>query len=233
MKRGLTTTIETIKEYLFPIFCLSCDQEGEWVCATCFERHFSYCGVFCCPVCHVTSPNGNVCNTCTSQSVITRHIAILPYVEHALIAELLHALKYQYAESVLSSIECLVEKFLVEFTACSSVDCIVPVPLHKKRFAERGFNQAEKIAQLVSHTAGVPVLNGVVRARKTAQQATLSKHEREQNVEQAFVGYREVAGKTILLVDDVFTTGSTMQECARALKQAGAVEVWGFSIARG
>lgn len=234
MRRGFTTISDTMKEYIFPLFCLSCDQEGEWVCASCFEHHFSFCGVFYCPICHVETTDGEVCGTqCREKSFLSQHTALLPYAENALIARLLHSLKYQYAESTISLFARIIEQWTKTTEKFSAIDCITPVPLHKKRYAERGFNQAEILARMLASQTGILFFDGAKRVKETAQQATLSKQEREKNVGEAFVALPGVAGKVVLLVDDVFTTGSTMQECAAALKKAGAREVRGFSIARG
>lgn len=229
----MQSVFSVISPYLFPLFCVSCDAEGGWVCQTCFEHHLYCRGVFYCPVCHTTNKDGSVCASCLNASFLSHHVALLPYKEDTVIAAVLHALKYQYAESVISVLEMCVRQFLTGISFGEGVDMIVPVPLHKKRFCERGFNQAEKIACLLSSQTGIPLAGSVRRTRETIQQATLAKDDRENNVRDAFIADSDVAGKTMLLVDDVFTTGSTMQECAKALKRAGAREVRGFSIARG
>ncbi len=231
--RGAARFFGIIQEYLFPIFCVSCEKEGNWLCDLCFQHHTISCGVFYCPVCHGITETGNVCAHCPKTYFLSRHQAIVPYSEKAIIATLLYAFKYQYAESIMSVLERYIHLFLSTNKNFSHIDAIVPVPLHKKRYAERGFNQAEKIAEVLSVSTGIPVLRGAVRQRETIQQATLSKQEREKNVDAAFLGLPAVAGKRILLVDDVFTTGSTMQECAKALRKAGAIDVEGFSLARG
>lgn len=224
----------SIQEYLFPLFCLSCKKEGAWVCNECFLRRIDISGVFYCPVCHSVSPDGVACIACRDISSLSRHVALMPYQEGVLVAELLHTLKYNFAESVVPVFGHCITLFLTEQKhVLDGVDVIVPIPLHARRFAERGFNQAEKIAASLSHHAAIPMSNNIVRSRKTLQQALLSKEEREKNVQDVFVAKQSFTGKTVLLVDDVYTTGSTMQACAKALLLAGAREVRGFSIARG
>jgi ComF family protein len=115
-------------------------------------------------------------------------------------------------------------------------DSIVPVPLHWTRYAARGFNQADIIAQSISKVMGKPVIPAVCRSKKTAYQASLSVGQREKNVAQAFSlnnEYRNfIEGKKILIVDDLFTTGSTIKSIASVLHEAGAASVDVFVVCR-
>ncbi len=113
-------------------------------------------------------------------------------------------------------------------------DMLVPMPLHRKRLRERGFNQAALLAKEVARVAALPVVPAVIRKRHTAQQAGLTGKQRRINVRDAFE-VREpalVAGKRILLVDDVVTTGASANSCALALKKAGASYVAVLALAR-
>lgn len=115
-----------------------------------------------------------------------------------------------------------------------SFDAIVPVPLHWLRQWRRGFNQSEVLARGLGRRLGLPVICGLRRVRSTQVQAGLSNTARRQNVAQAFRSRRgrSVAGKRILLIDDVMTTGSTAAACALALKRAGAARVALVTVAR-
>jgi competence protein ComFC len=122
-----------------------------------------------------------------------------------------------------------------ERTAWRTVDAIVPVPIHPARRAMRGFNQAEQIAHYLSQRSGVPVQAGWLRRRFYRRpQVGLGQAERLQNVRDAFEAVRSecVRGRTVWLLDDVFTTGSTLDACARALKEAGASLVVALAVAR-
>jgi ComF family protein len=112
----------------------------------------------------------------------------------------------------------------------------IPVPLHKKKLRWRGFNQSAEIARELSFTLGGQLHEDALeKIKETPDQVTLQQDERKENLLGAFQLKNPafVRGKKILLVDDVFTTGATMEECAKVLKQAGAREVWGVAIARG
>ncbi|MFH1947115.1 MAG: ComF family protein [Candidatus Magasanikbacteria bacterium] len=190
-------------------------------------------GVYFCPVCHKPRDGGVCCDGCYQASCIKSEIAITTYREEALIGNIIHTLKYSLAEDVLIIIERMIISFLGRnkdmFT---EVECIVPVPLHKKRLAERGFNQAELIANILGRKINKPVRNFIQRTKNTPHQARLSRQERLKNVVGAFAPEQNLLS-CVLLVDDIYTTGSTIQECARGLKKQGVEKVYAFTLARG
>lgn len=227
--------IKKSKDYIFPVYCLGCEKEGVWLCDMCLKR-IDRGGIFCCPVCHADTSGGKCCERCQDKSILYSQISIVPYLEDSLMGNLIAALKYQYAEDVKSAIKKTIEQFMDSHQSIfESVDYVVPIPLHKKRFAERGYNQAELIADIVADKLGIPMKKVLLRKRATKQQAKLKRDERLSNLKNAFelVEGEEVAGKKILLVDDVYTTGSTMGECAKVIKNNGCHTVVGFSVARG
>jgi len=114
-------------------------------------------------------------------------------------------------------------------------DYIVPVPLHKKRLQERGYNQALLLAKVISKTTGVQIYPCLTRIKPTEHQTLLDKSLRRQNLEDAFaaISSPKLSGKKILLVDDVYTTGSTADSCTKALLCAGAKETYILTCARG
>lgn len=114
-----------------------------------------------------------------------------------------------------------------------SLDMIVPIPLHPNRLQERGFNQSEELAKGIKDILDIPLeTKPLLRTKDTPHQTDLSKEQRQENIKSAFQveNPEMLRGKTILLVDDVYTTGSTIDACAEALKDAGAKEVY-FSVA--
>ncbi len=115
------------------------------------------------------------------------------------------------------------------------VDALVPVPLHRRRRRERGFNQSAVLAREISRAVGPPVLEKcLVRTGDAPPQVTLEAEARERNVRGLYTVRRPrlIEGRTILVVDDVFTTGATLGECSRVLAAAGAKEVRGLTLAR-
>lgn len=113
-------------------------------------------------------------------------------------------------------------------------DVIIPVPLHNSRVKERGYNQNELLAHKLGDALKIPVNTKITRRiRKTRTQMTLGVEERRQNVNGAFACQgKQLTYQRVLLIDDVCTTGSTLDSCAAALKSAGAVSVWGLTLAK-
>jgi len=112
---------------------------------------------------------------------------------------------------------------------------LLPVPLEKRKLKWRGFNQSEEIGKEISKFLNIPLINDILfKIKETLPQVELSEKEREENIKGVFIirNRKKISGKKILLVDDVYTTGSTMKECAQLLKKAGAKEVIGIVIAR-
>jgi ComF family protein len=117
----------------------------------------------------------------------------------------------------------------------SHIDMVMPVPLHRKRLRQRGFNQALLLAHRMSEQYGIPlVFDNLERVRPTRPQVELSGEERVKNVTGAFALRfpKKVEDKHILVIDDVFTTGATMNECAAVLKRAGSSQVTACTLAR-
>ena len=220
-------------EYLFPRFCLSCDSEGDFLCERCLKK-IQLHGIFACPVCHKPTGFGVACVSCRPHSSLDALISLAVYEEKKPIGRLVHGLKYQYIEWLAGLFPVFFERFLLDHKLILSIsDMVVPVPLHGRRFAERGFNQADLIALALGKVAHLPISSALSRIRYTRHQARLPKHERTDNVANAFVSTLSASGKRCILVDDVFTTGATMQECAKVLKSTGALEVIGVVLARG
>lgn len=156
--------------------------------------------------------------------------------------ELIHLLKYEQVRPSASVLgRMLGEAMAMLKPLFSQVSpLVIPVPLHAAKMRQRGFNQSELIARAALKA---PALAGISlalptsvleRARATVSQTGLTRHQRRENIRGAFRVLRpeEVAGRDVLLVDDVFTTGTTVSECARVLRKAGAQRVWVATVAR-
>ncbi|NDJ77184.1 MAG: ComF family protein [Chloroflexi bacterium] len=143
----------------------------------------------------------------------------------------IHAFKYDRQTRLAEPLGML----LVEGLADSfwPVDLVTAVPLHAARQQERGYNQAALLGQVLAQDQGWAFDEAaILRTRETPSQVHLNAQERRVNVADAFTARPEVVrGKSVLLVDDVLTTGATMSECARALRAAGAGQVWGVTVA--
>lgn len=149
--------------------------------------------------------------------------------------DLIHSFKYNQCIHLRYPLALLALEGVAGFPPDHTPQLIVPVPLHRSRLRQRGFNQAVLLGRVVAARLSLPLLpDALIRTRPTEPQITLSAAERRANVKGAFaVGDPAlIAGKRVLLLDDVMTTGSTMDECARELKKAGAAAVVAVTIAR-
>lgn len=145
--------------------------------------------------------------------------------------ELIHLFKYNRIQTLAKPLGRLLAQALPRE---GSFDVIVPMPLHWRKRWQRGFNQAELLAREISGRTQIPVVPAMRRVRFTSTQAGLTSARRRQNVSGAFRAVRKagLAGRRVLLVDDVMTTGATAAACARALKLAGARQVTLLTVAR-
>lgn len=206
------------KDLLFPVFCVGCDKEESWICTDCLPKNIV--------------PQ-QIVFTADSDIASLDGLTALSSYDTSVISELVRMLKYRFVTDALSDLQTIISK--VNFTADWHDFVIVPVPLHARRERERGFNQAELIANLFAQRFGLVVNKKLRRAVYTRQQAALSGEERRKNLTDAFM-FEIIDGvvpANVLLVDDVFTTGSTLKECAKALKAAGVQTVWGLVLAKG
>lgn len=178
-----------------------------------------------CPRCALESPSGAVCGRCLAQAPhYDATVAALAYRFPA--DALVHALKFR-GELALAGFLC---SCLKERVSLQGIDCIVPVPLSSERLRGRGYNQAVEIARHLG--ARRLEIDACVREGDAPPQAGLDREARRRNVRGAFRCQRSFAGERVALVDDVMTTGATLDELARALKAAGAASVVNWVVCR-
>ena len=141
--------------------------------------------------------------------------------------QLIHLLKYEHFTGVAT----ILAQSLAEFIPLN-FDLVTAVPLNPVRLKERGYNQSALLAQNLSQITRIPFDDTILkRVRNTPSQTKLSRSERQANVRDAFIAFGDLEGKRILIVDDVVTTGSTLNECARVLKLAGASKITAAALA--
>lgn len=176
--------------------------------------------------------DGTFCGDCTTGGRFFK-IARAVGVYDGALKDFIHALKFRGRRELAEGLGVLMARVASREKVMRGVELAVPVPLHPKRLAERGYNQAELLAHMVGSCLGVPVKPALVRSIHTGEQNKLGRQLRRENLRGAFtVPYPlVVAGKRVLLIDDVITTGATANECARALLKAGAAEVYVLAAA--
>lgn len=229
-----------IFDLIFPRYCLGCGQEGVFLCPDCAESIPLRNSVLC-PVCGLRSPSGKICSRCERKNP-TRLSGLLVASdwENQLLRRLIYAYKYDFAAELSDFLSDLMTDFLSPRLKIFGSDQIVlvPVPLHPRRLAWRGFNQSELLAKKICSRLNLTLIpDALKRKRFTPPQVDFgSSVQRMKNVKNAFkISDKTIVSdkKTYVLIDDVCTTGSTLNECARELKSAGAKDVWGFVLARG
>jgi ComF family protein len=216
-------------DFVFPPTCLACknlisDTERH-VCSSCWDS-----------IPRLNSAHPLFCQTrdlLVETEVITELVSVFLFEKESAMQALAHALKYDGFKSVgfLMGRELGIALVQSGMTAA----CIIPVPLHRTKLRERGFNQAEEIARGVAEVTGIPVRTDVLRRTRFTQTQTKLDHEqRKKNVDDAFsvsTPSSVLQGKTCILVDDVITTGATIEACAQEMINAGATSVIAASAA--
>jgi ComF family protein len=221
-------------DFLFPRFCVGCGKEGSFVCDSC-QAELPRIQPPVCQKCGQPLPGSSVqslCSNCLNWEPAIDGIRS-PFRFEGTIRKAVHEFKYRNLRAAAGQLagylaECLRENNI-------SYDVIVPVPLHPRRLRERGYNQSLLLAAELSKLTGFPV-NDSCLARKiynVPQAKTGSVEERRQNVIGIFSCVTEdLHKKKVLLIDDVTTSGATLNACAATLKNGGAGAVWGLTLAR-
>ncbi|MBI2551968.1 ComF family protein [Candidatus Uhrbacteria bacterium] len=226
-----------ILDTLFPIECLGCKKEGTWACLRCLKR-IPIQTEDCCLVCKLPVKRGKTCFACRKIFTLEGVFSFLDY-DYGLVKSILKAAKYGYVRGALDPLIRIVEDYFLSKLEFLDADpralIFVPVPLHPRRLRDRGFNQAEIIARRFAAISGGQSVPALVRRRHRPPQASLDEIDRARNIRHNIwcVEPEAIRGKFVCVVDDVATTGSTLGECGRALRQARASEVWGMVLAKG
>jgi ComF family protein len=232
---------EALLALVYPPHCAQCGADtaaGVHLCADCAAEARKIEAPFCA---RCSEPfSGAITGTFTCANCADRPLyfdaAVTRYLSRGVVREFIHRFKYDghfYLRHPLA--DWMAAALEDDRLRTPAVDAFVPVPLHSARFREREFNQAEVLARLLTRRTGIPLLPALQRTRYTTTQTRLDRHERMENLRNAFRvrQTRDVINRHLVLVDDVFTTGSTVDECARVLRDAGAASVRVITVARG
>jgi len=224
---------QALLDLLYPPKCVNCKTIEGWLCQNCIQN-----------IAFIAPP---ICNRCgtplampTSSCRQCRHnplhhidgIRAAAYFEDNPIRAAIHRLKYSNHRAAAAVLGNILADAVRRYHLLA--DVIVPVTLHPSRLRQRGYNQSDLLAAATGDLLGLPVNTSTLqRIRNTKSQMKLGADERHQNVANAFACRNTtLAGLRVLLIDDVCTTGSTLDACATALKQSGAASVWGLTLAK-
>jgi competence protein ComFC len=235
----------TVVDLLFPPRCVYCHRLGAWLCTHCLDEIEAIRP----PVCYrcgtpldgqetpSPSPAGDASLTCVRcRNKASQLAGFFAYGFHAgPLRQAIHELKYEDLRALASPLGKLMGQGWTRLRPQNhDVDVVVPVPLHPTRLRRRGYNQAALLARELGAEIDRPVEENVLkRIKATAPQVDLNARERQENVRNAFEAVdASLAGKRVLLVDDVRTTGSTLESASSALLRANVSSVWAYTLAR-
>lgn len=228
---------EKLGRFLYPNKCIICGRFcGEGLtCPGCSvlldsirEPRCLICGK------HLMDGEETICGDCKKKKHIYDYgLGAFEYTEE--IKQCVHDLKYNGVKIYGTYLGREMGRRYRNEISRMSVDGIIPVPIHKKRYIKRGYNQAAVIAEAIGKEVGIRVYdNYLMRNKNTLAQKGLSDEERKKNVEKAFIIANDVVKlRKVLIIDDIYTTGATIDECARVLKAAGCQAVYYLSVCIG
>ena len=220
-----------LTSYIFPPCCILCGDKGFNnldLCMPCYQelpRHFPRC--YCCGDSFETADNlPTLCLKCL-ESPPAFDETFAPFIHHTTIRYLIINLKFNKHYPSARLLGNLMSEHLQK--TAERPDCIIPVPLHKKRYRERGYNQSIEIATIIAKRLALQLdVQSCYRLKDTTHQVGLSAEQRRENIKDAFGVHSSFNASHVAIVDDVMTTGSTLNELAQALKKAGCqrIQLW-------
>jgi competence protein ComFC len=218
-------------DLLFPRWCVGCGSEGSFLCQSC-QRSLPRIEPPFCPRCGKPQAGGRLCSGCAEWSASIDGIRS-PFRFEGVVREAVHQLKYRNLRALTPVLSGLLNDYMQAHPLTGEV--LVPVPLHRKRLRERGYNQSQLLARGQGRLSGLPVVaDCLIRQNNNPPQArTSTVEERRENVAGVFACRDDrLRGKRVLLIDDVATSGATLDACAAVLKASGATSVWALTFAR-
>ena len=218
-------------DFVYPPRCAACGKWGERWCSACQQKVKVISTNDLCPLCGIPQSGEELCAECTTYQPVYTALRSWGNYEGAL-RTAIYRLKYHSDIGLSENLARPLAGLLRDLNW--QIDLVTAVPLSSKRKRERGYNQAALLARWIGLSEGLPFQPNLIhRSRDTSSQVGLHAHQRRQNVADAFNAISSQAvGRSILVIDDVTTTGATMQACAVALSTAGARQIYGLTLAR-
>ena len=233
----LQQAIETAITFLYPAECHVCNgflgvAAMPYICANCWQD-IQFVEPPWCDICGTPDANGR-CDDCATSPPRYGKLRAIAFYQTTL-QQAVHLFKFRKKKAFASHLIQLINAHIPVDCNISEYDAVLPIPIHKKRLQERGFNQAMLLADGIAKAEGLPVLaDALVRKRHTVAQSSLDKAARQQNIVGAFEVRNPdaIRGKRLLIIDDVFTTGATIREAVSELWTADPAEVDVLTLAR-
>jgi len=241
MRYRTKNIIDKILSFFLPRTCFCCGADlktKHLLCPSCLDKVKLVKGLICARCGVPLNSGGKYCYNCRGSKAAKYKCS---FIRSALkfnepTRALVHAFKYEKYLNIAPYFAELMYNTYRKNAEYREASFLVPVPIYKSRQRKRGFNQAEVLAKHLSKICGIPVLNALIRVKNTASQTKLTREQRQQNIADAFVLAKGMESKikkeAFILIDDVCTTGATLEECAKVLKAAGAREVLALTALR-
>lgn len=217
-------------DFFMPIACVHCGAEGSLLCPECVANAKNIAKHTCMKCGERTAEHVKLCGDCIAlPPPLDRLVPAYPY--GGPIRSAVHALKYQQITAIAPFMARMMSD--LSFARNANLDCVVPVPMHRERLRERGYNQASLLAHQVAENLQLQfVEDALTKIRATPSQVELTRQQRALSLTNAFNSNYRFDDAHVLLIDDVCTTGNTLMNCAAALKTAGARRVSAIVFAK-
>lgn len=211
-----------LKSLFFPKECLDCGKLGEFICSDCLKKI---------PI-RPSKPPEKI----RYQDYLDQ-VHVASFYANNILARLIDLYKFHYQENLGKILSQIAIDYLKknQLTTTLSDFILIPLPLHRRRYLERGFNQSQIIAQNIKQYLNTPLIDdSLIRTKYTKHQTKLNMNKRLKNISGVFsiTNKQKIIGKKILLIDDVVTTGASLNEAAKILRQNGAIKVIGLVLAK-
>lgn len=237
MENKIKKILRQIISALYPVRCPVCDrivdETGEMICVACMDK-LKLISPPWCMRCGKKVANGEeLCRQCKGKKVFYKRGRALFEYESAALS--IYRFKYGNRREYAMFFGKQMAEYLGDFLMDIQPDALIPIPLHKKRMRIRGYNQAELLAKCIGENLGIPVRTDLMKREKnTIPQKKLNSEERQNNLKRAFnIVENDVKLEKVVLVDDIYTTGTTVNEAAKVLKESGVKEVYFVTLACG
>jgi competence protein ComFC len=225
----------SLLDFIFPKYCVNCRKLGGYICDNCFV-FISFNEISTCVVCQRPAFGGLTHSYCKTRYTIDGVFSSLVY--KGVVKKLLYQFKYKpHVGDLRKVLGDLFYEGLIQKEGCyqllTEASVIVPIPLYKTKLRSRGYNQSQLLADNLAKKCGMDVLHCLERIKNTHTQVGLPQQKRLENIKGAFVLTVDTLPDQVVLVDDVVTSGATLNEAAKILKKAGVKKVWGLTLAHG
>jgi ComF family protein len=235
-KYSFKSTWQFLQQLLFPLRCPICDEIAPWgkkICPRCAKKPKWIRDCWCMRCGVKLTDEAEYCAVCKQRErAFDRGRSLF---EYASVAQAIYRFKYGGRKEYADYFGARMAQDLAPFIKKTDADFLVPIPLHPARLRKRGYNQARLLAKELEKRLSIPVREDLLaRCKKTVPMKQLNWLERQNNLKKAFlVAGNDVESKVVILVDDIYTTGATMEEAARMLKAAGAKAVYFVALSAG